>query len=50
MVKMSTIEKIIVTTSYGNEDNISKKTNGPHFKDLELLYGQKYEKSPSNHI
>ncbi len=29
--------------SYGNEDNISKKINGPHFKDLEQLYGQKYE-------
>ena len=33
----------MVSTSYGNEDNISKKINSPHFKDLELLYGQKYE-------
>ena len=32
-----------VSTSYGNEDNISKKINNPHFKDLEELYGQKYE-------
>ncbi len=32
-----------VSTSYGNEDNISKKINSPHFKDLEQLYGQKYE-------
>ena len=31
------------STTYGNEDNISKKINNPHFKDLELLYGQKYE-------
>ncbi len=35
--------KKIVSTSYGNEDNISKKNNSPHFKDLEQLYGQKYE-------
>jgi hypothetical protein len=27
----------------GNEDNISKKINNPHFKDSEELYGQKYE-------
>ena len=32
-----------VSTTYGNEDNISKKINSPHFKDLEQLYGQKYE-------
>jgi hypothetical protein len=23
-----------ISTSYGNEDNISKKINSPHFKDL----------------
>ncbi len=27
----------IVSTIYDNEDNISKKINSPHFKDLELL-------------
>ncbi len=32
-----------VSTTYGNEDNISKKINSSHFKDLEPLYGQKYE-------
>ena len=30
-------------TSYATEDNISKKINSPHFKDLELLYGDTYE-------
>jgi hypothetical protein len=33
----------IVSTSYEYENNISKKIDGPHFKDLEQLYGQKYE-------
>ncbi len=32
-----------VSISYGNEDNISQKIKSPHFKDLELLYGLKYE-------
>jgi hypothetical protein len=32
-----------VSTSYGNEDNISKNNSSPHFKDLGQLYGQKYE-------
>ena len=32
-----------VSTAYEDEDNISKMINSPHFKDLELLYGQKYE-------
>ncbi len=31
-----------VSTTNGNEDNISKKINSSHLKDLELLYGQKY--------
>ncbi len=31
-----------VSTSYGNEDSISKKINSPYFKDLEQLHGQKY--------
>ncbi len=35
--------EVFVSTSYGNEDNISKNINSPHFKDLEQLYGQKYE-------
>ena len=43
MVKPSQMKKTFVSTTYGNEDNISKKINNPHFKDLELLYGQKYE-------
>jgi hypothetical protein len=30
------------STTYGNEDHISKRIKSPHFKDLELLYGQKY--------
>jgi hypothetical protein len=32
-----------VSTSYGNEDNISNKINSPRFKDLEQLDGQKYK-------
>jgi hypothetical protein len=43
MVKQSPIKKNLFQLSYGNEDNISKKINSPHFKDLEQLYGQKYE-------
>jgi hypothetical protein len=31
--------KKIVSTTYGNEGNISKTINGPHLKDLEQLYG-----------
>jgi hypothetical protein len=38
-----TINKKLVSISYGNEDNISKNMNSPHFKDLEQLYGQKYD-------
>ena len=41
--KTITNKENFVSTSYGNEDNISKKINSPHFKDLEQLYGQKYE-------
>ena len=41
--KCITNKEKFVSTTYGNEDNISKKINSPHFKDLELLYGQKYE-------
>jgi hypothetical protein len=41
--KCITNKERFVSTTYGNEDNISKKINSPHFKDLELLYGQKYE-------
>ena len=41
--KTVTNKERFVSTSYANEDNISKKINSPHFKDLELLYGQKYE-------
>jgi hypothetical protein len=41
--KTVTNKENFVSTSYGNEDNISKKINSPHFKDLEQLYGQKYE-------
>jgi len=41
--KTITNKEKFVSTSYGNEDNISKKINSPHFKDLEILYGQKYE-------
>jgi hypothetical protein len=41
--KTITNKENFVSTTYGNEDNISKKINSPHFKDLELLYGQKYE-------
>ncbi len=32
-----------VSTSYGNEDNISKNIKSPHFQDFESLYDQKYE-------
>ena len=41
--KTVTNKENFVSTSYGNEDYISKKINSPHFKDLEQLYGQKYE-------
>jgi hypothetical protein len=41
--KTITNKENFVSTTYGNEDNISKKINSPHFKDLELLHGQKYE-------
>ncbi len=41
--KIVTNKEIFISTSYGNEDNISKKMNSPHFKDLGQLYGQKYE-------
>jgi hypothetical protein len=39
--KCITNKERFVSTTYGNENNISKKINSPHFKDLELLYGQK---------
>ena len=41
--KTITNKEIFVSVSCGNEDNISKKINSPNFKDLEELYGQKYE-------
>jgi hypothetical protein len=41
--KCITNKENFVSTTYGNEDNISKKINSPHFKDLEPLHGQKYE-------
>ena len=41
--KCITNKENFVSTTYGNEENISKKINSPHFKDLEQLYGQKYE-------
>ncbi len=41
--KTVTNKENFVSASYGKEDNISKKINSPHFKDLEQLYGQKYE-------
>ena len=41
--KCITNKEKFVSTTYGNEDNISKKINNPHFKDLEQLYGQKNE-------
>jgi hypothetical protein len=41
--KTVTNKENFVSTTYGNEDNIGKKINNPHFKDLEELYGQKYE-------
>ncbi len=41
--KTVTNKEKFISTSYGNEDDISKKIKIPHFKDLEQLYGQKYE-------
>jgi hypothetical protein len=41
--KCITNKENFVSTTYGNEDNISKKIHSPHFKDLEQLYRQKYE-------
>jgi hypothetical protein len=41
--KTKTNKEYFVSATYGNGDNISKKINSPHFKDLEELYGQKYE-------
>ncbi len=41
--KTITNKENFVSTTYDNEDNISKKINSPHFKDLEEVYGQKYE-------
>jgi hypothetical protein len=35
--KTFTNKEKFVSTSYGNEDNISIKKNSLHFKDLELL-------------
>ncbi len=37
--KTVTNEEKIVSTSDGNEENISKKFKSPHFKDLDQLYG-----------
>ncbi len=41
--KTVTNKEKLVSTTYGNEDNVSKTINSPHFKDLEQWYGQKYE-------
>ncbi len=41
--KTVTNKEKIVSTSYGNENNISKKINSPYFKDLEQLYRGKHE-------
>jgi hypothetical protein len=41
--KCITNKENFVSTTYGNEENISKKINSPHLKDLEPLYGQQYE-------
>jgi hypothetical protein len=41
--KCVTNKENFVSTTYGHEGNISKKINNPHFKDLELLYGETYE-------
>ena len=41
-MKLLQINENFVSTTYGNEDNISTKINNPHFKDLEILYDQKY--------
>ena len=38
--KTVTNKENFVSTSYGNEDNISNNKKSPHFKDLELLHGQ----------
>ncbi len=38
--KTKTNKENFSSTTYGDEDNISKKINNPHFKDLELLYVQ----------
>ena len=37
MVNALQIKKKFVPTTYGNEDNISKKINNSHFKDLEFF-------------
>ncbi len=37
MVKTVQIKEKNVSTTYGNEDNISKRFNSPHFKDLECF-------------
>jgi hypothetical protein len=39
--KCITNKENFVSTTYGNEDDVSKKINSPHSKDLEPLYGQK---------
>ncbi len=41
--KTVTNKENFLSTTYGNEDNIGKKIKTPNLKDLELLYGQKYE-------
>ncbi len=38
--KCITNKEILFLQTYGNEDNISKKINSPHFNDLKLLYGK----------
>ncbi len=43
MINALLIKKKLVSTPYGNEDNISKKINSPHFKHLKQLHRQKYE-------
>ncbi len=36
--KCITNKENFVSTTYANEDNISKKSNSPHFKDLESIW------------
>jgi hypothetical protein len=41
--KTITNKENFVNTEYCNEDNVTKKINSPHFKDLEELHERTYE-------